>query len=224
MYKGKKVLAFIPARKGSKRIKNKNMYMIKGKPLFQYSVETALNSKYIDDVFVSTDSSEILDLSIKLGCLEHGLREEFLSGDKARIIDAMIYEIKDNKRFDDYSAIVLLQPTSPYRTVELLDDAIDEYFKSETSLITVYETSENPLFIRRIVDGKLEKIITDSSDIRSQDFPKFYKIVGCIYINNIKDLNSNTVLNENKVPFVIDSKLVIDIDEYSDLEKVFEVL
>lgn len=224
MYKGKKVLAFIPARKGSKRIKNKNMYMIKGKPLFQYSVETALNSKYIDDVFVSTDSSEILDLSIKLGCLEHGLREEFLSGDIARIIDAMIYEIKDNKRFDDYSAIVLLQPTSPYRTVELLDDAIDEYFKSETSLITVYETSENPLFIRRIVDGKLEKIITDSSDIRSQDFPKFYKIVGCIYINNIKDLNSNTVLNENKVPFVIDSKFVIDIDEYSDLEKVFEVL
>lgn len=214
MLKNKKIICFIPARKGSKRIPFKNGKLLNGKPLFKYSVEIAKQSKYIDDIIVSTDSDYILKETHNMGTIKNDLRPDYLSGDKARIIDAMIYEL--SKLGNKYDAIVLLQPTFPYRTVELLDSAIEKYFESETSLITVVKCKEQPLFIRRIVNGKLKKLLSDSSDIRSQDFEQFYKIIGCIYINNIRLLNHETVLNENEIPFVIDSKFDIDIDTIDD--------
>lgn len=219
MYNNKKIFAFIPARKGSKRIQNKNSVEINGVPMFEYSITVAKNSKYIDDIVFSTDSEEWLEYAQKLGCIKNKVRPAELSGDNSRIIDAILYEIK-NSKLEEYDAVVLLQPTSPYRTVELLDGAIEEYFKTETSLITVIESKEQPIFMRRLVDGKLEKIIEESSDVRSQDFKKIYKIVGNIYINNTKKINSETILNENEVGYVIDEKFNIDIDTLEDLESV----
>lgn len=223
MYNNKKIIAFIPARKGSKRIKNKNGIIINGKPLFQYSIEVAKNSKYIDKIFFSTDSAEWLEYAQKMGCEKNNLRPEYLSDDKSRIIDAIMYEIEKSS-LKDYDAIVLLQPTSPYRTVELLDKAIEEYFKKETSLITIVEAEEQPIFMRKIIDGKLVKIVDDSSDIRSQDFDKIYRIIGNIYINNIKKLNNETILNENEIGFIIDEKFCIDIDTLEDLEYAKEIM
>ena len=223
MYKNKKIIAFIPARKGSKRIKNKNGRLINGKQLFEYSIEVAKSSKYIDKIIFSTDSKEWLEYAQKLGCEKNNLRPKSLSDDNARIIDAIIYEL-ENLHFKEYDAIVTLQPTSPYRSSELLDSAIEEYFKTETSLITIVEAKEQPIFMRRIVDGKLVKIVSNTSDIRSQDFEKIYRIIGNIYINNIKDINTNTILNENEVGFVIDSKFDIDIDTIQDFENVKKIL
>ncbi len=215
MYKNKKILAFIPARAGSKRIIGKNKKELNGKPLFTYSVDIAKKSKYIDDILVSTDSEEILELAHKLGCKKNGLRPKELSGDHARIVDAILYEVKENK-LDDYDAVVLLQPTFPIRTVEMLEGAIEEYMKEETSLITVVKAEEQPLFMRTIQDGKLEKILKVTSDVRSQDFPMVYKIIGCIYINNLHTLTTNSVLNENEVPYIINKKYDIDIDTIED--------
>lgn len=217
MYSNKKILAFIPARKGSKRVKDKNSLIINDKPLFQYSVDIAKESQYIDDIIVSTDSQEILNKAKLLGCVINDLRPERLSDDYARIIDAMIYEIKKIKK--KYDAIVLLQPTFPLRTKEMLDGAIEKYFVEEKSLITVVKSKEPVVFLREINEnGYLKKIITDSSDIRSQDFKEYYKIVGSIYINNINDIKENTVLNENIIPFEIDEYYNVDIDNYNDLE------
>ena len=218
MFKNKRIIAFIPARAGSKRIKNKNKKILNGIPLFQYSVDVAKKSKYIDNIIVSTDSKEILEKAISLGCLNTELRPHYLSTDTSRIIDSIIYEIKANN-LNDYDAIVLLQPTFPYRTVEMLDKAIEEYFKFETSLITVVKAKEQPLFMRKIENNKLKKILEESSDIRSQDFPNLYKIVGCIYINNIKTLSTSTILNENEIPFLIDNKYNIDIDTMDDFKR-----
>ena len=219
MYNNKKIVAFIPARKGSKRIPKKNGILINGKPLFEYSIEIAKKSKYIDKIIFSTDSEEWLSYAQRLGCEKNNLRPKELSTDNSRIIDAMLYEI-DKMKLNCYDAIVLLQPTSPYRTVELLDGAVEEYFKTETSLITVVEVKEQPIFMRKMENGKLKKIIEDTSDIRSQDFEKIYRIVGNIYINNIKNLSKETVLNENEVGFIIDNKFDIDIDTIDDLEHV----
>lgn len=223
MYKNKKVLAFIPARKGSKRIPNKNCVLINNIPLFQYSINVAKESKYVDDILVSTDSNKILKSAHKLGCIKNNLRPEHLSLDTSRIVDAMIFEIQSNN-LDDYDAIILLQPTSPFRTVEMLDSAIEKYFENETSLITVIKAKEQPLFMRKIKNNKLVKVLDGSSDVRSQNFECIYKIIGNIYINNIKHLNSNTVLNENEIPFIIDEKFDIDIDTFDDLEKAIEVM
>lgn len=223
MYKNKKIIAFIPARKGSKRVKNKNGIEINGKPLFQYSIDIAKKSKYIDKIYFSTDSKEWLEYAQMNGCEKNDLRPETLSGDKSRIIDAIMYEI-EKSNLKEYDAIVLLQPTSPYRTVEMLDEAIEEYFKTETSLITIVEAEEQPIFMRKIVDGKLKKIIESTSDVRSQDFDKIYRIIGSIYINNINKLTKDTVLNENEIGFIIDKKFGIDIDTFEDLEYAKKVL
>lgn len=218
MYKSKKILAFIPARAGSKRIIGKNKKILNGKPLFQYSVDVAKKSKYIDDVIVSSDSIDILNMAHELKCKKNGLRPEYLSNDTARIVDAILYEINHNE-LNDYDAVVLLQPTFPMRTVDMLDKAIELYFENESSLITVVRATEQPLMMRTIEGNRLNKIISTSSDIRSQDFPTIYKIIGCIYINNLHTLNSSTVLNENEVPFIIDNKYDIDIDTMDDFNK-----
>lgn len=218
MYKSKKIIAFIPARKGSKRIIDKNIKELNGIPLFKYSVDIAKKSKYIDDIIVSTDSVDILNMAHNMGCIKNDLRPKNLSNDNARIVDAIIHEKKKNK-LDKYDAVVLLQPTFPIRTIDILDKAIEKYFEKETSLITVVKAKEQPLMMRTIKDNKLVKIISTSSDIRSQDFPDIYKIIGCIYINNLKTLSSSTVLNENEVPFIIDNKYDIDIDTIDDFKR-----
>lgn len=217
MYKNKKVLCFIPARKGSKRVPFKNGKLLHGRPLFQYSVDVAKKSSYVDDIIVSTDSKEILEQAHKLGCIKNELRPDYLSDDKARIIDSMLYELS---LFDEhYDAIILLQPTFPYRTVDLINNAIEKYFEKETSLITVVKSKEQPLFIRRIVNDKLEKILSDSSDVRSQCFEEFYRIIGCIYINNVNLITKETILNENEIPLIIDDSFDIDIDTLEDFER-----
>lgn len=219
MFNGKRILAFVPARIGSKRVKEKNIQMLDGKPLFMHSVDIAKKSRYIDDILVSTDSQEIKDISIKNGCVSGGLRPESLSGDRARIIDAILYEVEAAKLKPD--VIVLLQPTFPFRTIELLDGAIEKYFETgEESVITVTEVLENPVFFRSIAtDGRLNKVLDTTSDIRSQDFSKFYRIAGNVYVNNFSKLTSETVLNENIYPYEIDREYCLDIDTYLDLEE-----
>lgn len=223
MYKGKKIVALIPARRGSKRIKEKNGVLINGKPLFEYSIKVAKESKYVDEVIFSTDSQDWLNYAQNLGCEKNKLRPKELSGDASKTIDVILYEL-GCMECKDFDAIVLLQPTSPYRTVDLLDGAIEEYFKTETSLVTIISAKEQPIFIRKIVNGKLEKILTTTSDVRSQDFEKIYKIIGNIYINNVKELKYSTVLNENEVGYIIDEKFDIDIDTIEDFEKARAII
>lgn len=217
MYNNKKILAFIPARFGSKRIPHKNFLSIDGKKLFMYSVEHAKESKYIDDILVSSDNQDILDLAHENGCLNNSIRPFRLATDTARIIDAILYELSCLERH--YDAIVLLQPTYPLRPKGMIDEAIKKYFTKETSLISVVKCKEQPEFIRYIKNDTLNKILLNTSDIRSQDFIQYLKIVGSIYINNTDMLNENIVLNENEIPYILDDYYALDIDTYKDLNE-----
>ena len=223
MFNKKRIVAIIPARKGSKRIKNKNAILIKGKPMFEHSINVAKMSQYIDDIIFSTDCEKWLNYAHKLGCIKNKIRPKYLSTDKSRTINVILYEL-NKVQPQNYDVVVLLQPTSPYRTVEMLDKAIEKYFETETSLITIVEAKEQPIFMRRIRDGKLKKIVESTSEIRSQDFEKIYRIIGSIYINNIKTLTENTILNENEIGFVIDNKYGVDIDNIDDLEQVKKIM
>jgi len=215
MYNNKKILAFIPARWGSKRVPHKNSLEIKGKKLFMYSVEYAKTSQFVDDVIVSSDSEDILKIAHKAGCLKNDPRPKNLSADTARIVDAILYEV--SKLNQHYDAVVLLQPTYPIRPAGMIDEAIKQYFTKETSLISVTKAKEQPEFTRYIKKGRLHKILSASSDIRSQNFQQYYKIIGSIYINNLSKLNKKTVLNENEIPYLIDEYYSLDIDTYADL-------
>ena len=120
-----KILAFIPARGGSKGIPNKNIKLFNGKPLIQWTIKSALKSKLINKVIVSSDSKKILSLSKKFGA-DVILRPKNISGDLATTASAIKHYIKNTK--ESFDTIVLLSPTSPLRKKKDIDNAIKEFY------------------------------------------------------------------------------------------------
>lgn len=223
MYKEKRILALIPARGGSKGIKNKNIIEIEGKPLIAYTIESALQSVYIDAVIVSTDSDKIADISRQYGARVPFMRPETFAQDTSKTIDAVYYTLKKlEEQGDKYDAIVLLQATQPLRIVEDIDGAIEHFYNcGKKSLLSVSETEINPILMRTIdANGIMKKILDVSSTCRRQDMPKYYRVNGCIYINDVQDINLDTSFNDNEVPYIIPQERAVDIDEMSDVVMV----
>ncbi|MBD1383011.1 acylneuraminate cytidylyltransferase family protein [Metabacillus arenae] len=226
MYEGKRFLAVIPARGGSKGIPKKNIIELKGKPLIHYTIEAAKSSKFIDDVIVTTDSEEIASVAKEAGAEIPFIRPAELASDTAKSIDVLIHaitELEKAGRFYDY--LVLLQPTQPLRLSMHIDGAIEKIVKTgKSSLTSVSPVQEHPILIRSVNESEeLEPVLKTSSTVRRQDFPEFYKVNGAIYINKIEDLTNNTSLNDNQVPYMMEYRYSIDIDELIDLEiaKIF---
>ena len=146
MIKNKKILAIIPARKNSKRVKNKNVVSINNKPLVSYAIESALKSKFIDKIIVSSDDKKIINISKKLGIKVSGLRPANLSRDKSKTIDVIKYEInklRENNEIFDY--VILLQPTSPLRTFRHIDESISMLIKKNAKCIVSVCELEHPI-------------------------------------------------------------------------------
>lgn len=221
MYKNKKILAIIPARKGSKGIKNKNITLLQGKPLISYAIHQALKSDYIDRVVVSTDSEEIKNISQQYGAEVPFLRPVQLSGDRSKSIDVVLHCLDFLEKQNQFDYVILLQPTSPLRKVEHIDKAIEELIdKNGESLVSMCEAKENPVIMRIIEDNKLKEVINFEGDnLRRQELPVFYKINGAIYINSVKMLkNNNQFIDENTLPFIMDYESSVDIDDSLDLK------
>ena len=131
-----KFLAIIPARGGSKEIKNKNLVKINNKPLVSYSIESGQKSKFIDKIVVTTDNKNIMRVSKNFGA-EIIIRPKNISGDKAKVEDAILHALdylKYQKKYvPDY--LVLLQPTSPLRKKNEVDDVIKKLLKSKADSI-----------------------------------------------------------------------------------------
>lgn len=227
MYQNNKVLAFIPARKNSKRLPNKNKLLLQGKPVFEYSIEVAKSSKYVDAILFSSDSKEMLNKAHELGTIKNELRPEALAKDTTKTEETMEYELNRLPNKKQYACVVLLQPTFPLRTVEMLDKAIEEFFEQgEKSLITVVKATESPVFMRKIDAKKqqLEKILDLPGNIRTQELQEYYLIRGSIYINPIEEITKKAILNENKIPFEIAREFAIDIDTREDFEQVERIM
>jgi CMP-N-acetylneuraminic acid synthetase len=124
----KNVLAVIPARAGSKGIKNKNIIPLNGQPLITYTINAALGSKLISDTIVSTNSERIKEISIKHGVSVPFMRPEYLSTDAANAIQTMQHAVKkmENINKNVYDYVVMLQPTSPLRKSSDIDTCINK--------------------------------------------------------------------------------------------------
>jgi len=221
MYKGKKIAAMIPARKGSKGIPNKNIIQLNGLPLIAHSIIQAKKSSFIDKIIVSTDSEEIKKIAENYKVDVKGLRPEELANDTAIMYDVIKYEIANHQLIENgFEIIVLLQPTSPLRQTYMIDDAIMKFIdENQESAVSVSEVEEHPIFMRTINENmQLEKLLNVDSTIRRQDLPKYYKVNGMIYINRILDIFENyTSLNDNLYPIIIPKGYDIDIDDMDDL-------
>lgn len=220
MFGKQNILALIPARGGSKGIKDKNIIPLGGKPLIAYSIEAAKKSKYIDSIVVTTDSEKIAEVAKQCGAKVPFLRPTELAADTSKTIDAVLHAIKTLKFMgENYNTLVLLQPTQPLRTAYDIDKAIEVYYqKGEKGLVSISPVDDSPLLIRSIgKDGNLVNLLSQNSTCRRQDMPDYYRVNGCIYINKIDEIDENTSFNDNRVPFIMTKEHSVDIDELSDL-------
>jgi CMP-N-acetylneuraminic acid synthetase len=158
LIKNKSFLGIIPARGGSKSIKNKNLYLIREKPLIFYTIKSAVNSKYLSDTVLSTDSKKIANYVKKFSKIKIPFfRPKKLAGDKILTLPVLKYTLlkyeKLIKRKFDF--VVLLQPTSPLRTSKDIDNSIKLLIKKKTdSLISVTSVGANhPLRMKKILSN-----------------------------------------------------------------------
>src|SRR5664280_2509033 len=125
MIKGKKILAIIPARGGSKGLPGKNIKLLSGKPLIGWTIEQSRKSQYIDEIFVSTDSIEIARVSEEFGVKVQHLRPDYLASDGASSMDVISHVISHYEaNGSSFDFIILLEPTSPLRKENDIDQAI----------------------------------------------------------------------------------------------------
>jgi CMP-N-acetylneuraminic acid synthetase len=219
MYQDRTFLAIIPARGGSKRIPRKNILDLNGKPLIAWSIEAGLNSQYIDKVVVSSEDKEILDISKEYG-VKIIKRPNILASDTATTFDTIKHTIENIERYD---YIVLLQPTSPLRTVNHIDEAIELIEeKNADAIVSVCEMEHSPLWSNTLDDSlSMEKFLRDEVlNKRSQDLETYYRLNGAIYICKTDRLleEKSFFLKENIFAYVMDRLSSIDIDEEIDFQ------
>lgn len=218
MLEEKRILALIPARGGSKGIKDKNILEVNEKPLIAYSIEAAKDSRYIDKVVVTTDSEKIANVAKLYGAKIPFIRPQELASDSTATLDVVLHALKELKS-ENFDVLILLQPTSPLRTTKDIDCALEKFFEGNcVSLVSVSEAEDSPILMRTIeADGKMKKLLSQDSTIRRQDMPRIYRVNGSMYINLINEINKETSFNDNKIPFIMKKSHSVDIDEYSDI-------
>ncbi|WP_304544972.1 cytidylyltransferase domain-containing protein [Sulfurimonas microaerophilic] len=217
MLNGKTFLAVIPARGGSKRLPRKNVLDLAGKPLIGWSIEAAQKSKYLDALVVSSDDSEILELSKNYGA-ETLLRPQELASDTATTFDTLKHVIENSKEYD---YIVLLQPTSPLRTAQDIDEAIKFLInKDAEGIISVCEMEHSPLWSNTLSEDKsMEHFLKEEVlNKRSQDLETYYRLNGAIYIAKIDKFleNGSFFLKNNIFAYEMPQQHSIDIDTKID--------
>lgn len=188
MFSNKTFIAIIPARGGSKGLPGKNLKMLCGNPLIAWSIEAGLKSKYLDEVMVTTDSTEIADVSRKYGAKVPFLRPQDLALDNSTTFDAVrhaldFYLASFNKIFD---YVVLLEPTSPLREKDDIDNMIEKLVENEDfydSIVSIGEVHEHPSIMKKIVGDVLVPFCEDLElTSRRQDNEPAYFPYGVAYI------------------------------------------
>ena len=220
MINGKSILAIIPARGGSKRLPDKNILKLAGKPMISWSIEAGLNSKYIDQVVVSSDSDEILNISKKYGALTIK-RPDHLASDTATSFDAIKHTI--DIKYKKFDFVILLQATSPLRNHKHIDEAFVLLNKKKAdAIISVTEEDHSPLWSNTLPeDGSMARFLEkDILNKRSQDLDKHYRLNGAIYICKTHKLleEKSFFLKENIFAYTMDRGSSIDIDEKHDID------
>ena len=207
----------IPARHGSKGLKNKNIISLGTKPLIQYTIEEAKNIFDTRDIFVSTNSVKIREVAEKSGILVPNLRPKSLSGDLTPMKDVILHFLENYKN-PDY--LVLLQPTSPFRKSKHILEAINELDDKTDMVVSVCESKNNPYWnlFEETKNGLLKKSKKGVYFTR-QEVPKVYAYNGAIYVIKVDSMLKNKNLDfENVKKYLMNPISSIDIDTIEDLQ------
>ncbi len=223
MIQGRSLLAIIPARGGSKTIKDKNIRSLAGRPLLAWTIEAAKTSKYVDRVVVSTDSKAIAEISKTWGADVPFLRPPDLATDEAPGNDVIVHCLRWIRENEPraYDFFIYLQPTSPLRTSAHIDAAMERLVgdPAAEALVSVAEAADHPYWLKSIDGrGRLASWRPDGRPIsRRQDLPKLYVLNGAIYIalSHVFDAHPDFYAGPC-LGFVMDRTSSVDIDDEND--------
>ncbi len=214
-----KVVAIIPARSGSKGIHLKNIKKLNGKPLIQYTIDAAKKCKMINRIVVSTDSKKIANISKKLGVEVPFLRPKKISGDVSSMEEVVTHTINFLKS-EPYNPdiIIILQPTSPFRSYKEVDKVIRIFSKSRaTSLVEVKKTENHPYKSFKKKNRFLLPLKTNFQKFHArQTLPDIFYPTGSVYILWTKTLEKFNSIYGNKILSYEQKDDVIDIDTQFD--------
>lgn len=221
-----KKIAIIPARSGSKGIKNKNIKILNNHPLIYYTINSAIKSKIFDRVIVTTDSKKIAKIANSYGAETPFIRPKYLSSDRAKAIPTIKHALKITEKIyrENYDLVCMLQPTSPLR--RLID--YKNIFKNFISKIKNYDSSISVVSVNNFHPIKM-KVIKNNllNDYKywpvenppRQSLPKVFIVNGCFYLFKREILlNKNSFKGDKCLPFIMKEENSLNIDSLNDFE------
>ncbi len=230
MYKGKRVLAIVPARGGSKGLPGKNIRPLAGKPLIGWTLESALKSKYLDEIFVSTDSQKIADVAESFGVKVPELRPEELASDTATSASVVLYTIEYfRKQGKDFDYIILLEPTSPMRKEDDIDNAIALACDNpeKAGVVSLGEVHmEHPSIVKRIDDnGVIEPFCDNRHYTQRQQFSKAFFPYGVVYLVKTDYFEKNQLFyGKDSLPYFIERWQCYEVDDIYDMIAIESII
>lgn len=213
------MIAIIPARGGSKGLPGKNIKKLCGKPLISYAIECARNSRHVDRVVVSTDDEMIADVARNFGAEVPFLRPAFLATDSSQAVDNYIYTVDRLSREGnvDIDEFVVLLPTSPLRTSDDVDRAIELFYEKNADSVVSYTPEAHPVRWHKYLneDNSFENIfdetIANRQEIRTSYYPN-----GAIYVFRTEMIKTRQYYTNKSFAYIMPRDRSVDIDTADD--------
>ena len=216
------ILGVIPARGGSKGIKNKNIHLLNGFPLIYHTINEGMKSKLLTDLIVSTDSIDIKNISEKYGAECPFIRPKELSTDNALAIPTVQHAVRTYEKIVGfkYDFILMLQPTAPLRKANDIDSALVELItKCADAIISVVDVDNFHPFKMKTIDNGF---LNDYKDYEvenppRQELPSVFIVNGAIYATKRDVLmKQNTFKGKNCLPYIMPQERSVNIDNFTD--------
>tara|TARA_Y100000310_G_C20699321_1_gene828242 strand:- start:2655 stop:3362 length:708 start_codon:yes stop_codon:yes gene_type:complete len=224
MYKNKKILGLITARGGSKSIPNKNIAVLAYKPLIYYTIDASKNSEFLTRTIVSTEDEAIAKI-----CREHGAEVPFMRPTELAqsntphipVLQHALKLLKENN-VEEYDYVMILQPTSPFRTSEDIDESIKKAVDTDAdSVMSMVELVDfDPHKIKKIEEAdRIEPMFEDEGEQsgRRQDGEKMYKRNCAIYLTKVEHIMNNDLFGKVSRSYLMPEERSLDINEPNDL-------
>lgn len=226
MIDGRRVLALVPARSGSKGLPGKNIRDLCGSPLIQWSIDAGLSARTVDRVVVSTDGPEIATVAIACGASVPFLRPAELAGDDSSSIDVVIHALDALAQTGDvFDIVVLLEPTSPLREAVDIDNALARMQESLAGAIVSVcraESSHPAFVVRQTNQGRLRPFLAGlPTGLRRQEIEPMFYLDGSIYASNVETLRQwRSFYHEDTAAYEVPKWKSFEIDDIEDFEIV----
>lgn len=217
------MIAIVPARCGSKGLPGKNIKNLLGKPMIAYTIEEALKSKYITEVIISTDCADIEEVAVRYGAKSPFLRPEYLAGDNAKAIDNYIYTIDrlNNEIGYKIEDFIVLQPTSPLRSVEDIDGAIKLFKDKNADSVVSYTEEHHPIEWHKYIteDGRFENIFEEKL-LNRQEIKKSFYPNGAVFVFKYDLIKQGKYYSDDSYAYVMPRFRSVDIDTIDDFKYI----